>query len=995
MGRVFEKPLIVSAAVVLCLATEVHAQYFGRNKVQYDRHTTRVLATEHFDVYYSQEDAAAAATAGRLAERWHARLAKVFDHNLRGRQPIVLYGSHRRFEQTNVYSGLIEETTGGFTDSRKRRIVLPVAATLAETDHVLGHEIVHAFQFDISNQYRSPLFVPLWVIEGMAEYLSLGPDDPQTTMWMRDAVRSKKLPSIADLSSGRYFPYRWGAAVWAYLVEQFGADLPARSLKAKRDIRRRLKEITGRSIEELSAAWQASLREKYPVSSTDADGATLISSRGGGHLNLGASLSPDGNRIVYLSERDQFSMDLFLADATTGRTLRKLITTATNGDFESLQYLNSSGAWDASGSRFALATIKKGRPVLVVLGIDNPADRRDFPLPRLDEIYSPTWSPDGRRLALSAASGGATDLFVLDMETGAVKRLTEDVYADLQPAWSPDGRTIAFTTDRFTTNLVRLTFDGYGIGLLDVESGAITAVPTLGGASQFDPAWSPDGTSLFFVGDPGGRSDVYRLERSTGRFFRMTETATGVSGVTRIGPVLSVSSLTGTLAFNVFNNGGYDVHTLSADRLTGTAVDLATAPEVTAPAPATDVTANEVGPVAALSAMATEQAPRSYRPRLSLEAIGTPYFSAGGGAFGSYVSGGGSLLFGDLLGDQQLMTAVYVSSHLDESAFGAVYVNRKSRVNWGVTLEQVPELRFRTSAIQIDPDREHVIARDRERTVWTNRHLGGFAAYPLSRSRRVEISAGFTAISVEREMWNELISMTTGMMTERRTRSLPSELPVGVADAGVAFVGDTAVFGATGPMVGARYRFQTSANVGGLSYTSVLADYRRYLMPVRPYTIAVRLMHAGRYGGDAGDFRLHDAYLGSTSLVRGYGANTVARQLCRSGTTDCPMLNTLLANRIVAAKLELRVPLWSTITTTSRVRYGPLPVDAFLFADAGAGWGGEQRFGPGGSDGKVVRSVGAGVRANMAGLVFEVAAVRPLDLRGAGWAVAFNLRPGF
>jgi hypothetical protein len=995
MGPAFWNRLIASAVLLLCLGVEARAQYFGRNKVQYDRTTVRVLTTEHFDIYYSQEDAAAAVIAGRLAERWHARLAKVFDHALRGRQPIVLYGSHRRFEQTNVYRGLIEETTGGFTDSRKRRIVLPFAGSLAETDHVLGHEIVHAFQFDISDQYRSPLAVPLWFVEGMAEYLTLGADDPQTAIWMRDAVRSNKLPSIADLASARYFPYRWGAAVWSQLVQQFGEDVPAKALRAKRDVRRRLRAITGRSLDELSAAWHAALREKYATGTASADGVALISSRsGGGRLNLAASLSPDGTRIMFLSERDQFSMDLFLADAATGRTLRKLITTATNAEFESLQYLNSAGAWDPAGSRFALATIKAGKPVLLVLGVDRPQDQREVPLADVDEIYSPTWSPDGQRLAFSAVRGGVTDLFVLNLATDAVRRLTDDAYADLQPAWSPDGRTIAFTSDRFTTNLVRLTFGAYRIALVDVDSGTISAVPAIDG-SQFDPAWSPDGASLYFVGDPDSRSNVYRMDRSDARVFRLTDTDTGISGVTRTGPVLSVSSGTGALAFNVFRNGAYEIHTLTdADGIGGTLLDSASPSEGTGD-DSSSTAAAEIQPVSPLPALAGDQTPHSYRPRLSLEAIGSPYFSAGGGPVGGYVSGGGSLLFGDLLGDHQLMTAVYLSSRFDESAFGAIYISRKSRVNWGVTLEQIPELRLRTMALYAEPERAQVVTRERERTLWTNRRLGGFAAYPLTRSHRVELSAGFTELSFAREGWRDLVSTLTGMTVEHQTFPLSDEPSIGMADAGLALVGDSAISGATGPMIGSRYRFQATANVGGLSYTSVLADYRRYLMPIRPYTIALRFVHAGRYGADAADFRLHDSYLGSPTLVRGYSSNNVVRRECRNGTADCPTLNTLLANRIVAAKLEVRVPLWSTITSTSRIRYGPLPVDAFLFADAGAGWGGEQRFGPGGFDGRIVRSVGAGIRANAAGFVLELAAVRPFDLRGAGWTFGFNLRPGF
>jgi hypothetical protein len=645
-----------------------------------------------------------------------------------------------------------------------------------------------------------------------------------------------------------------------------------------------------------------------------------------------------------------------------------------------------------------LATIRQGRPALLVLGIDRPADAREIALPDVDEAYSPTWSPDGRSIAFSAMKAGVSDLYVADLATGGSRQLTDDAYADLQPAWSPDGQTIAFTTDRFTTNLTRLTFGAYRIGLIDVVSGALSAVPAIRDANQIDPAWSPDGSSLYFVADPDGWSNVYRAEPAVGRVFRLTDVETGVSGVTRISPALSVSSGSGALAFNVFRRGGYEVHTIaSADLLHGTPVDpavVASALDVASAVPSTDGAILPVPPLPSMAAGAQPQE-RSYRPTLSLEAIGSPYFSAGGGPLGSYVSGGASLLFGDLLGDQQLMTAVHLSSRFDESALGAVYVNRKARVNWGVTLEQTPHLRLRTNGVHADSSGSGVVTRERERMIWTTRHLGTFAAYPMSRSRRIEVSAGFRQISVTREQRIEQVSARTGMTVDLDTHALPTEPSIGLADAGVALIGDTSLFGATGPLLGSRYRFQTTVNTGGLSYVSLLADYRRYLMPVRPYTLALRIVHAGRYGGDAADFRLRDSYLGSPSLVRGYGPAAVVRSECPGGSADCPALNTLLANRIVAAKMELRVPLWSTMTSTSKVRYGALPADVFLFADAGAGWGGEQRFGSGGFDGRFVRSVGAGFRVNVIGLIVEMAAIRPIDLKRSGWSFGFDLRPGF
>ena len=121
---------------------------------------------------------------------------KLIGHELRGRQPLILYASHPDFEQTNVIQGEIGEGTGGVTESHASRIVLPMGGPLADTDHVIGHELVHAFQFDIMTRpdaapgETGAHQLPLWFIEGMAEYLSIGPVDAHTAMWMRDAARA-------------------------------------------------------------------------------------------------------------------------------------------------------------------------------------------------------------------------------------------------------------------------------------------------------------------------------------------------------------------------------------------------------------------------------------------------------------------------------------------------------------------------------------------------------------------------------------------------------------------------------------------------------------------------------------------------------------------------------------------------------------------------------------------------------------------------------------
>ena len=199
--RLLSAAFTVAVTLTLAVPTSALAQggYFGRNKVQYQEFDFKTLATEHFDIYFYPEEEDAARIAARLAERWYTRLSNLLGHELRGRQPLVLYASGPHFRQTNTIEGELGEGTGGVTEAAKRRIVLPFAGPIEATDHVLGHELVHAFQYDITDTNTqsgsmSALTLPLWFIEGMAEYLSIGPVDPHTAMWMREAARREKLP---------------------------------------------------------------------------------------------------------------------------------------------------------------------------------------------------------------------------------------------------------------------------------------------------------------------------------------------------------------------------------------------------------------------------------------------------------------------------------------------------------------------------------------------------------------------------------------------------------------------------------------------------------------------------------------------------------------------------------------------------------------------------------------------------------------------------------
>src|SRR5262245_6493536 len=273
--------VVVSLLGVLAGAWPAGAQSFGRNTVRYDELDFRVLQTEHFDIYYYAEEETATRHAARMAERWYARFSRLLDHTFTRRQPLVLYASHPHFTQTNVSQISPREGVGGLTERVKSRIAMPFAAGLGETNHVLGHEIAHAFQIDIAKRAKQDAFaLPSWFIEGMAEYLSLGPADSHTMMWLRDAALHHDLPAIADLDSARFFPYRYGHALWSYLTARYGDEIIGRILRSKaRRVIARIEGATGRGEEALTHDWHESILDTLDATETPRHAVrTLIAS---------------------------------------------------------------------------------------------------------------------------------------------------------------------------------------------------------------------------------------------------------------------------------------------------------------------------------------------------------------------------------------------------------------------------------------------------------------------------------------------------------------------------------------------------------------------------------------------------------------------------------------------------------------------------------------------------------------------------------------------
>ncbi len=1038
----FGTPLrLASAAIVplllLLLAPPVaEAQYFGRNKVQYDRFDFQVLQTPHFNIHFYPEASEAIEDAARMAERWYERFARAFQHEFEERKPLILYANHPDFQQTNTLGGTIGEGTGGVTESLKNRVIMPLAGSYASTDHVLGHELIHAFQYNIAQSRRGGglqglVRLPLWMVEGMAEYLSVGRVDSHTAMWLRDAMLRDDLPTIEQMTrERRYFPYRFGQAFWTYMGGTYGDevvfDLYRRSLRMGWDAA--LESILGLESDSLSTLWHDQVRQEYrPLmdgrSAPGEVGTLLLApATGAGRQNVAPSVSPDGRLVAFMSEKDLFTIDLFIADATTGEIVRKLSSANSDPHADALRFIDSSGSWSPDGDRFVFVTFANGANEMVIVATrDGDTDRRIRVKDRgIGEVTNPAWSPDGNQIVFTGQVGGMSDLYLYDLGTNELVQLTDDRHADMQATWSPDGGTIAFASDRGPeTDFELLTYSTFRIALMDVATREIEVMELFGNVKHSNPQFTPDGRGLFFISDQDGFSDIYRADLQSGQIERVTRVATGVSGITGMSPAMTVARNTGTLVFSVFDGFEFHVYALDSQRTAGTAVVAGSPgqPDGRRIPPAEPRVPSRVAtylddPRTGLEApgyFSTADA-SNYDEGLSLDYIAPPSIGVGVDRFGSYAGGGAVAYFSDMLGDRNLALAFQAQGTLKDIGGQAVYQNLRNRWNWGGGVARVPYLRFFADYAR-DEDGNLVYREIRDRLFLTQ--ASGLIAYPFSTTRRVEGSLGFTRYSYDTEADLFTLDPSGRFVLDQNRESLPSSNPLNLGQASVALVGDNSFFGFTSPVRGGRYRLEVETTVGSLNYQALLADFRRYFSPHRATTVAFRGMHYGRYGRDASSNRVFPLFLGYETLVRGYAQESVDPQECVGDPSllqqgaSCAILDRLFGSRMAVANFEFRIPVIGT-EDFGLLNLPYIPVELLGFADIGMAWGSPLAGGNGEVEpdlrwtreanalGAPVASAGVSSRVNILGmLILEAYYAFPFQRPDKGWHWGFNLAPGW
>lgn len=966
--RAFSKAFLVFILLSVVMTTGVQAQYFGQNKMRYKKLDFKVKESPHFDFYYYMKNDSLLEKTVKESEVWYDLHQQVFRDTFARKNPMIIYNNHPDFQQTTAIQGEIGVGTGGVTEGFKNRVVMPIMLINHQTRHVLGHELVHAFQYHSliegdSTQLENIGNLPLWMVEGMAEYLSIGKKDAFTAMWMRDAYLNNDIPSLRDLSeSNKYFPYRYGQAFWSYIGSTYGDTVivPLFKATAKYGYQNAIRRVFGYDEATLSRLWKTTIQNTYkPLLKDTAQvpiGRVVIDKNNSGNMNVAPTISPDGKLIAFFSEKDLFSIDLFLADAQSGNIIRKLTSKLTNNHIDEFSFIESAGSFSPDSRKFAFSAFDQGRNKLIVVDVNNGKTLLAEGMGDVGEFSNITWSPDGNSVIFSGLKQGQPDLYQYHFDSQRLDQLTDDPYSETHPSFSRDGKRIVFSYDKLSMDNDEGVEINFNLAIMDLESRAIENIPVFLEADNLNPQFSADDSQIYFLSNRDGFRNMYRYTLANQSTEQLTDYFTGISGITQYSPALSVSK-NDDILYSYYRSQRYSLYLADKDEfepieVANDAIDFRAAMLPPFETRGVDVVYTNLNNFERYSQISSNQInPIPYKPKFKLDYLASSGVGvAVNSRYGSGLSSGIQGIFSDILGRNQIFAGLAVNGEVYDFGGQFAYINQATRLNWGAAISHIPYVSGLMSySLEENPNFQtgYALSENYDIIRTFQEQVEGFVAFPFSRTKRVEAGATVAHYSyrVDRystyyhaDQYGNLLSYYPFYNDRHKLPLDEAAKAYGtsfkaftIQQVNAAFVGDNSNFGIAAPLEGYRYRIGAEQYFGDYNFSSITLDFRKYNR-FKPITLAARTYTYMRMGKDEG--ALYPLFLGYPYLVRGYESAGFYNANSFSSGFD---LNQLMGTRISVANFEVRIPF------TGPERLAVLPsrllfTDLNFFFDAGLAW---------------------------------------------------------
>lgn len=849
-----------AAALLLVKPDPAGAQflpYYGKNNVKYDDFRWQIYKTPHFEIYFYPEFEQHLARLSSYAESAYQKVSSDLKHEIPYPIPLILYKTHSEYEQTNLAPPEFTEGSGALTEGVRNRMLVPIDEPPDRLQRLIAHELTHVFENDLIPRGIMRRGTPLWVDEGLASYEE-GTWAPLDLMEIRDAAITDRIPRMTRTDaaplSGRFIAYNLGHAVFEFIEARFGKEGIRQFLYTLRkgiaggstdDIYKQAFRLKPEEFDEQFEAWVKERFKPYRDKQRPSDWGSNLSpdpEKTRYTQVFAFSPSPSGEIAAALTaNRSDAEADLVLLSTKDRSVIRNLTGGYTNRHdgiaFNDEFVAGRSIGFDPSGETVAYFARTAKHRSLFLVSVLNKKVVKEVPV-ALDQSTSPAILPDGKRVLFAALRDGVSDIYLLDLESGAFQNLTQDAYADSNPQISADGQLVAYQ---------RRISGNEKIYVFPLKDPARKIQLTFGAHNDATPTFSRDGSRIYYVSNED--DEIYNLrslDMKTGAIKQYTDALGGV-----LSPSVLATKSGDRVAFISYFKGDYILQAIDTQE---PLKEVEQDARMTAESDVLDFQPDLVHQVVAENKRKKKLFEKLYlegRPPIALQV------TSGGDFFG-----GSQVALSDVLGDKNFIFTAY--SIRDFRSYSGSYFDLAKRFQYGLNVFDNTQFFF--PAVQIFNSPADFFSR--RTAIATTRITGAYAIaqYPLDRYRRLEFLGGFLH---QRERIEDP-ALEAQLRADAAARGREFFLFSGnMVPLQVNLVQETTRFHQFGPLSGSTFSIglEVAPGFGGmLSRQTVEADARKYFRLGGTTTVfATRIRGFKSWGQNPNFF-----YFGGNMELRGF-----------------------------------------------------------------------------------------------------------------------------
>ena len=864
--------LFAGGAVEEAFGQTPYVPYYGKNRIRFNDFKWHIYKTDHFEIYYYPEIESQLERVTSYAESAYQQVSSDLKHDLAFKVPLVLYKTQSEFQQQNIEPGELPEGVLAFAEPYRDRMVLPIDEPSDALYRLITHELTHIFEFDIIPRSLLHRSLPLWVDEGLADHLT-GYWQPFDLMSVRDAAIADIIPSMSDFQGQQFvdgrLPYNLGHAAFEFIESRWGKEGLRQFLFALRKAvigggESAYEEAFRLKPEEFDEQFEKYLKDRFkPFRDKErpADyGRDLAPKRNKTPYTVVVSIepSPSGDLMaVAAGNRKDQELDIVLMSTKDGKVIRNL-TGGFNKD-RGFEYISTPGgfrnnavswmSWAPAGDRIGYFARTEKNKTLILQNVVTRKIEKRIELKSVDGPESPDISPDGREVAFAAMTGAVADIFIVNIDSGKVRNVTNDEFGNYAPTYSPDGQSIVY--------MARISGNDK-LFKLDLASGAKTQL-TFGthddGGAQFvdndtlvfpSTALDPNQPVEPEVARNGNIYNIWTLSLKNGELKQYTDTLTG-----NVSPIVLRDQKPSKIAFVTYYKGEYGIHTLAREEALHTVAssDFGTAEPVI-----------DFRPPSTHTLVKSNIHRKGTFEKLFLE--GRPPVNVGVTSGGD-LFGGTQVTFSDVLGDKQF--SLFASSVAQYRTMSFSYLNLSRRLQYALQAYSQTQFYYGYDPGLLYGSEYAYLSRDQAIATQTARGVTAFGIYPFNRYARIELSGGiFNYNQAYNDQGVQDVANQYQIAQYGRTLfSSGSFMPIGIS-----YVQETTVFREYGPLAGntVRVGYEYAPKLGKLlSRQTAEVDARYYMRLATNGVLAFRARGFKSWGEFPGYM-----YFGGNSELRGY-----------------------------------------------------------------------------------------------------------------------------